>query len=61
LNAANECAVQAFLEGNLSFLGISTAVEEALTRHHTQTITTLQDVLALDQEVRQTAKKTPFR
>jgi 1-deoxy-D-xylulose-5-phosphate reductoisomerase len=61
LNAANECAVQAFLEGNLSFLGIPTAVEEALTRHHTQTITTLQDVLALDQEVRQTAKKTPFR
>jgi 1-deoxy-D-xylulose-5-phosphate reductoisomerase len=61
LNAANECAVQAFLEEKLSFLGISTAVEEALTRHHTQTITTLQDVLALDQEVRQTAKKTPFR
>ena len=61
LNAANECAVQAFLEGKLSFLGISTAVEEALTRHHTQTITTLQDVLALDQEVRHSAKKTLFR
>jgi 1-deoxy-D-xylulose-5-phosphate reductoisomerase len=60
LNAANECAVQAFLEGKLSFLGISAAVEDALTRHHTQTITTLQDVLALDQEVRHTAKKTLF-
>ena len=30
-NAANEVAVQAFLDGRLSFLGIADAVDEALT------------------------------
>jgi 1-deoxy-D-xylulose-5-phosphate reductoisomerase len=60
-NAANECAVQAFLQDNIRFLDIATTVEKALTHHHNPTLTTLEDVLALDQEVRQSIKKTLFR
>ncbi|MFM7622247.1 MAG: 1-deoxy-D-xylulose-5-phosphate reductoisomerase, partial [Alphaproteobacteria bacterium] len=60
LNAANECAVHAFLHGKLSFLGIPTVVEQALAQHQHQKIGGVQDVLALDQEVRQTLKKTLF-
>ena len=60
-NTANECAVQAFLQEKISFLDITTTVEKALTHHHNRTITRLEDVLALDQEVRQSVKKTLFR
>jgi hypothetical protein len=59
-NAANECAVAAFLQGSLPFLGISTVVERALDHYQDRTIKTLQDVLALDGEVRHTVKKTLF-
>ena len=60
LNAANECAVEAFLQENLKFTEITTVVEQAMARHHHQTVAHLQDVLALDQEVRHTVKKTLF-
>ncbi|MGE3540958.1 MAG: 1-deoxy-D-xylulose-5-phosphate reductoisomerase, partial [Candidatus Tectimicrobiota bacterium] len=33
LNAANEIAVQAFLDGTIPFLGIPTVIEEALAQH----------------------------
>jgi 1-deoxy-D-xylulose-5-phosphate reductoisomerase len=48
LNAANEEAVQAFLEGRLPFSGISECVGEVLASHATQPLTALEDVLAAD-------------
>jgi 1-deoxy-D-xylulose-5-phosphate reductoisomerase len=59
-NAANECAVAAFLQGSLRFLGISTVVERALQEYQDGSVTTLQDVLALDAEVRHSVRKILF-
>ncbi|MBM3147403.1 MAG: 1-deoxy-D-xylulose-5-phosphate reductoisomerase, partial [Actinobacteria bacterium] len=52
LNAANEVAVHAFLDGRLSFLGIEAAVEDALDRLATSPVLALDDVVALDAETR---------
>jgi 1-deoxy-D-xylulose-5-phosphate reductoisomerase len=52
LNAANEVAVHAFLDGRLSFLGIEAAVEDALGRLGTSAVRSLDDVFALDDETR---------
>lgn len=51
LNAANEVAVEEFLQGNIKFMQISQMVEGVLERDMPQ-IKTLEDVLALDAEVR---------
>ncbi len=53
LNAANEVAVAAFLEGKISFLGISETVENtvsSLSRH--KAADTLATILAADREAR---------
>jgi 1-deoxy-D-xylulose-5-phosphate reductoisomerase len=55
LNAANEIAVAAFLDGLLPFTGISALIERALDHHERsnfQPIRTLDDVRALDQWAR---------
>jgi 1-deoxy-D-xylulose-5-phosphate reductoisomerase len=52
LNAANEVAVAAFLEKRLSFEAITHMVERALAQSNTQAMNTLEDVIALDAEVR---------
>ena len=52
LNAANEVAVQAFLDGAIGFLEIVRLVETMLAREHAATPASLADVLALDEEVR---------
>jgi 1-deoxy-D-xylulose-5-phosphate reductoisomerase len=57
LNAADEVAVEAFLERRIPFLGIPRTIEkvlEATPRTHPATI---EDVLALDQQARQTARE----
>lgn len=61
LNAADEIAVAAFLEGSLPFLGILDVVEEVLNRCQLARIATLDDVLAADQEARLAAKATVKR
>ena len=55
LNAANEVAVAAFLEGRLSFLGIAEVVEASLDRLGDSAVTSLDDVYAVDGEARRVA------
>ena len=57
LNAANEVAVAAFLEQELSYLGIAKLVELAINAHlkenfHTGSLLTPQKILALDKQTR---------
>jgi 1-deoxy-D-xylulose-5-phosphate reductoisomerase len=52
LNAANEVAVEAFLAGRLGFTAIASVIERALERHAGRVAATLDDLLALDAEVR---------
>lgn len=56
LNAANEVAVSAFLEGKLSFTRIPTVIEAALATVNHQEVVTLQDVLAADAAGREAAR-----
>ncbi len=53
LNAANEVAVNNFLEGKISFLDIEKTVEKALCEHNTINNPSLDDIFALDKEIRE--------
>ncbi|MEZ5839618.1 MAG: 1-deoxy-D-xylulose-5-phosphate reductoisomerase [Hyphomicrobiales bacterium] len=59
LNAANEIAVAAFLEGRLPYFGIPALCEETLSRLEAENapaeFSSLADVLALDAHARETA------
>jgi 1-deoxy-D-xylulose-5-phosphate reductoisomerase len=55
LNAANEVAVQAFLEGRLNFTGIATVIDKVLQRLDTAPVKALGDVLAADAAARRLA------
>lgn len=55
LNAANEVAVCAFLQGRLGFLDIARVVEESLTRFDNVPLTCLNMVHEVDQEARRLA------
>ncbi len=55
LNAADEVAVQAFLDGRITFPAIAAVVEETLVRQKNREPTTIEDVLAIDSESRSTA------
>lgn len=52
LNAANEIAVNAFLQKQIGFQAITHTVERVLAESNPQAMNTLQDVIALDREVR---------
>lgn len=52
LNAANEIAVEAFLNGQIGFLDIAGLVEEALTALPSSAIASLEEVVAQDQLAR---------
>jgi 1-deoxy-D-xylulose-5-phosphate reductoisomerase len=52
LNAANEAAVNAFLEGRLSFLDISRVCREVLDHHHFEPRPGLAELLSLDRWAR---------
>jgi 1-deoxy-D-xylulose-5-phosphate reductoisomerase len=56
LNAANEVAVHAFLEGRISFPGIAAHVERALEQLGDAPLATIDDVFALDAETRRLAR-----
>ncbi|HEX5044916.1 MAG TPA: 1-deoxy-D-xylulose-5-phosphate reductoisomerase [Candidatus Polarisedimenticolaceae bacterium] len=55
LNAANEVAVAAFLEGRAGFLDIPAVVEAALARHASHPAGSLDDLLEADRLARETA------
>lgn len=59
LNAANEIAVQRFLDGEIAFLDICRIVEKTLEKVPNTAINTLADVTDADQEARKVAQKTP--
>jgi 1-deoxy-D-xylulose-5-phosphate reductoisomerase len=56
LNAANEVAVAAFLEGRITWLGIAEVLAEALSRHHGNEMTSVDVVLEVDREARAVAR-----
>jgi 1-deoxy-D-xylulose-5-phosphate reductoisomerase len=55
LNAANEVAVAAFLDGNLSWAGIAEVLEAALDLHDGTALTTVDDVIEVDRQAREVA------
>jgi 1-deoxy-D-xylulose-5-phosphate reductoisomerase len=56
LNAANEVAVMAFLQGKIPFLSIVKVVEEAMSRHSVIPSPDLDEVLSADGWARQAAE-----
>ena len=56
LNAADEIAVEAFLEERLAFLGIAEVVSETLERVPNRTPRSVEEILAIDQESREAAR-----
>ncbi|MCW2388211.1 1-deoxy-D-xylulose-5-phosphate reductoisomerase [Sphingobium sp. B11D3B] len=57
LNAANEIAVGAFLDGQIGFLDIGRIVEDVLARSDAGRIATLEDVQAIDRSARAMAER----
>ena len=58
LNAANEVAVQAFLDGRLNFTGIATVIDKVLQRLDPTPVKALGDVLGADAAARHLAVAT---
>ncbi len=56
LNAANEIAVAAFLEGRIGYPEISATVAASLEGATTKPVTTLSDITAVDEEARAVAR-----
>jgi 1-deoxy-D-xylulose-5-phosphate reductoisomerase len=61
LNAANETAVHAFIEGRIGFLDIAATVEETLEAMPAVGLTSLDDVYHLDSEARAIAAERAAR
>ena len=57
LNAANEVAVQAFLNGQIKFTEIASSVEKVINNHHYIKNPCLEDILSADAWARQETKK----
>ena len=55
VNAVNEVAVSAFLEGRISFLDIGRLIEKSLDCFSPKKITSYEDVLSIDTEAREFA------
>jgi len=55
LNAANEVAVQAFLDGKIRFTSIAGIVEDALNKVPHKVVTSLEQVLEADEQARKVA------
>ena len=56
VNAADEIAVEAFLDGRIPFPAIAETVEETLMRQGTREPATIEDVIAIDGESRELAR-----
>ena len=61
LNAADEIAVGAFLEGRIGFTGIPSIVEETLARVPNRTPRSISDILSVDAESREAARELVTR
>ncbi len=57
LNAANEVAVNSFLEESIKFTDIPEVVEKVMEKHQVRPLTTLDDALRADQWAREKAKE----
>jgi 1-deoxy-D-xylulose-5-phosphate reductoisomerase len=57
LNAADEVAVEAFLDGRIPFPAIAETVEETLQRHATYELSSIQHVLEADRSSRNLARE----
>jgi len=57
LNAADEIAVEAFLEGRIPFPAIALTVEETLQRQSNRKPTTIDEVIAIDLASREVARR----
>jgi 1-deoxy-D-xylulose-5-phosphate reductoisomerase len=57
LNAADEIAVEAFLDSRIPFPAIPTIVEETLQRTAAQSVTSIEALLELDQRARRGARE----
>lgn len=57
LNAANEVAVDAFLDGKISFLAIPQLIEQVLARHEPLAVDRLESVLEADSRARIAARE----
>jgi len=56
LNAANEVAVQAFLDGAIAWVAIAEVLEEALGLHHGNDLESVDVVLDVDRRAREVAR-----
>ena len=56
-NAANESAVAAFLEERISFLAIARVVEETMSRHSPQRLSSIEEVMEIDTWARRQARE----
>jgi len=56
-NAADEIAVEAFLEGRIPFSGIAEVIERVLTRTPKTKLTAIGDVLSADSDARRMARE----
>jgi 1-deoxy-D-xylulose-5-phosphate reductoisomerase len=57
LNAANEVAVAAFLDGRLNFTGIARVIDSVLQRHEVGPVTSIASALAADAWARSAARE----
>jgi 1-deoxy-D-xylulose-5-phosphate reductoisomerase len=53
MNAANEVAVQLFLDGRITFDAIPIMIEEALAAHTPAQNISLDDIVTIDRETRE--------
>ncbi|MCL6442003.1 MAG: 1-deoxy-D-xylulose-5-phosphate reductoisomerase [Alicyclobacillus sp.] len=58
LNAANEVAVAAFMEGRLPFIGIPEVIETVLSRYPAGTPSSVEDIVHMDAWARHAAQTT---
>ncbi len=57
LNAANEVAVHAFLNNQIAFLDIPNIIQETMAAYHPAPLSTIDEVLEIDQWARRTAEE----
>lgn len=56
MNAANEIAVEAFLEGQINFLQIAQVIEQTMDKHQAHRLTSIEEVLEADNRGREMAR-----
>ncbi|MBP1708269.1 MAG: 1-deoxy-D-xylulose 5-phosphate reductoisomerase [Deltaproteobacteria bacterium] len=56
LNAANEIAVSAFLEGSLKFTDLPLLIQQVMNQHEVKPVKTVEDILRADQWGREKSK-----